>query len=153
VKLGKVNVDREILGSLSLDQLLEWQVFSELEPFDEVRMDLRFASVVEAVLNVFRDSKKKPIPYRLKDTVLYFGDSRRVEEKAGIKAALPWQQLKAKAKAIAGFFNARFDKADRKKRRREERLAQHAARGPRPEARPYRRVRKGGGKVITGGQP
>jgi hypothetical protein len=146
-----VNVDREILGAITMDQLLEWQVFSELEPFDEVRQDLRFASVVEALLNINRDTKKKPIPFTLKDTVLYFGDTVKAEEKAGIKPALPWQQLKAKCKAIAGYFNARFDKKNKQDERRARRLAAHAGRVPRPEVRPYRRTPRPEGRVIRGG--
>jgi hypothetical protein len=143
VKLGKVDVDREILGVITLDQLLEWQAFAELEPFDEVRQDLRIASIVEVLLNINRDTKRKPVPYTLKDTVLYFGDSKKAEEKAGIKAALPWQKLKAKCKAIASFFNAKLDKKEQRDKARAERLARRRVYQP-PE--PRRR-----GKVIKGG--
>lgn len=123
--------------------MLEWAAFAELEPFDEVRQDLRIASVVEVLLNINRDPKKKPVPYSLKDTVLYFGDARRAEEKAGIKPALSWQQLKAKCKAIAGFFNAKFDKKAARDKARAERLANRKVYVP-PE-RPRR------GRVIKGG--
>lgn len=131
---------------MSLDQLLEWQAFAEFEPFDEVRQDLRIASIVEALLNLHRDTKRKPVPYTLRDTLLYFGDSKKTEERAGIKAALPWQKLKAKCKAIAGFFNRKIDKKEASDKARAERLAKRKVYVPPPTARERR-----AGRVIRGG--
>jgi hypothetical protein len=76
-KLGVVNVERDILNELTAKQFLTWQHADELDNLvDEERMDYRFASVVQAILNVNRAKGQKA--YSLKDCLLKFGE---VEQK------------------------------------------------------------------------
>lgn len=51
-----------------------WRAYGQLEPFDEERSDLRSASIVAAIWNVHRDTKKHPKPFTALDFVLPFGD-------------------------------------------------------------------------------
>ena len=52
--------------------------YSELEPFDEERGDIRAAQVTTMLANVNRDSKKRREPYGIRDFVLRFGDTPKV---------------------------------------------------------------------------
>jgi hypothetical protein len=63
--------------------------YSDLEPWDEVRADYRAASVVQALWNIHRDTKKHPIPFTIKTFLLKFGIG--VKEK---KKHQTWQEQK-----------------------------------------------------------
>jgi hypothetical protein len=49
-----------MLSRISYPKFLEWMVFWELEPFGEERDDHRTAQIVEAVINMQRDTKAHP---------------------------------------------------------------------------------------------
>lgn len=75
-----------MLRSISWEQFLEWEHFSTVEPFGEERDDIRFASVVQALWNIARDTKACPNGWPLEDFILSFGDApRRKEEKQSIE--------------------------------------------------------------------
>jgi hypothetical protein len=65
-----------MLRSITAQQLQEWMVFAELEPFDPEREDQLFASVVQVIANVHR-GRNTPA-YKLEDARLFFGDAVRV---------------------------------------------------------------------------
>jgi hypothetical protein len=107
----------EMLRGMSLSQLREWRAFADLEPFDEERMDIRFASLEHRIasdlsavittiasgvptVSVARSRRVMPPKFSLDDFRLRFGDSRKP-----VVAAKPWQQLKALAKGLASAFN------------------------------------------------
>lgn len=73
LKLGRSNVD-EMLRSMTAVQFREWIEFYRLEPFGEDREDLRIATVVQVLMNVHRDSKRRRQPYSILDCVLAGGD-------------------------------------------------------------------------------
>jgi hypothetical protein len=95
-----VNVD-EMLEQISYPQFLEWYAFSELEPFDEVRADLRTAQITAAIYNVNRDKKKRSRPYTLHEVSLKFGDEPEPEP---VKQT--WKQQKMLAQLYCGMFNS-----------------------------------------------
>ena len=70
-----------MLDEITWEQFQEWVVFAELSPFSSDREDYRFASIVHAIVNVNRDTKKKRTPYDLQDFVLRFGDTPEVKKK------------------------------------------------------------------------
>lgn len=79
IKLGCPNV--EALGrSLTAKQLVDWETYAELEPFDETRDDYRTSLIATVIANVNRDPKKSA--YKLEDFLLAFGDANgRMPEK------------------------------------------------------------------------
>lgn len=46
---------------MSARELVEWQVYYELEPFGEERADARSALAASALLNAWRSKKDKPV--------------------------------------------------------------------------------------------
>jgi hypothetical protein len=61
-----------MLKGMTARQFREWRYYGELEPFDEVRSDLRTAQVVQTLLDIFARGKRKK-GYPLKDCLLKFG--------------------------------------------------------------------------------
>jgi hypothetical protein len=61
VRLGVVNVEHVIMKGLTAKQLLEWDAYARIEPFHEKWTDYRFASIVQALKNVFRGEDTKPV--------------------------------------------------------------------------------------------
>lgn len=90
-----------MLREITIQELLEWRVFAELEPFDEERMDIRIAHVVQTLVNINRDTKKRPQPYELSEFMLPFGDMP-----PRVKPKQTWQQQKQMAQLIAGALSA-----------------------------------------------
>ena len=64
-----------MLDEITLAQLVEWQFYSQLEPWDDVRDDIRTAQIVQALVNLNRDSKKHPKPFPIADFILRFGEA------------------------------------------------------------------------------
>ena len=87
MRLGVVNVDRDILRGLTAKQFRAWEHYAELEPFDETRADYRAASIVQMLYNVNRGSKQKAVA--LEDVVLKFG----AQEKKDQQKQTPQQQF------------------------------------------------------------
>jgi hypothetical protein len=51
----------ELAGRLTAAEALELAAFSELEPWGEGRMDLRFGMLASIICNMFRDKNKPPL--------------------------------------------------------------------------------------------
>lgn len=56
---------------MTAKQLRDWQIYAELEPFDEQRQDVRIAQVVQTLVNIHRDPKKGKA-VTIKDVLLEF---------------------------------------------------------------------------------
>jgi len=88
-----------MLRSITLSQFFEWMVYSELEPFDEVRADYRTAQVVQTLINMNRDTKRHPNPVPINECVLPFGDTELPK---------PQKQTWQEQKMIAMMFTAQY---------------------------------------------
>lgn len=89
---------------------LEWHAFSELEPFDAERQDIQFASVVQALMNIFRDRKRRTTPFSLDEAVLRFGDAPKRENRQK-----SWQSMKMMGMLMAASFNSMECKKQKRK--------------------------------------
>jgi len=77
VRLGRANVDA--LGrSLTAKQFMGWEHYAQLEPFNELRDDYRFASIVQILANLYRAKNQRP--YSLQDFVLQFGEPEEAKK-------------------------------------------------------------------------
>lgn len=61
----------ELLGRMSSQELTDWMVYAQVEPFGDERADLRAALVASVIANVNRDPKKKPKPFDIADFMLF----------------------------------------------------------------------------------
>ena len=92
-----------MLRSMTSRQLKEWFIFMEMEPFGDDRDDLRSGLIVQTLLNIFRDRKKKSSAFKLAECVVPGGDNF---EKTAVAAATSWQQMKMTAMIFAGMHNS-----------------------------------------------
>jgi len=83
-----------MLREMSAKQFYEWLMFYQLEPFGEDREDARFASIVQVLMNAYRNTKKRTRPYLLGDAVLVGGDIEYPVDGAP-KQRQAWQAMKA----------------------------------------------------------
>jgi uncharacterized protein DUF4035 len=102
-----------MLRGITYRHFLEWHAYSELEPFDAERDDIRIASIVQALMNIFRDRKRRSSPFTLDDAVLKFGDAPRRERKQS------WQSMKMMGILMAAAFN----NAEKKKLAKQQKAA------------------------------
>ena len=77
---------QELLETLDYDELLEWHEYYCLEPFGEIRADLRMANLCALTANINRDSKKRPQPYGLEQFMLFKEEQPKKEEKEFVSA-------------------------------------------------------------------
>lgn len=89
LRLGRANVDA-MLREMSAEQLREWMVFSELEPYGEDREDKRIGIVARILANAYRDSKQHSKPYTLAECVVSGGDAFAYE----VERRQTWQEMK-----------------------------------------------------------
>ena len=82
-----------MLRSLTAAQFLEWTYYARLEPFDEVRGDLRAAQIAQMILAVKMDQKKHKLP-GLDELVLKF-------EQEEAKPKQDWRKMKEITRMIA----------------------------------------------------
>ena len=82
-----------MLRSLTAAQFQEWVEYSKLEPFDEVRGDLRAAQIAQMILAVNMDQKKHKLP-GLDELVLKF-------EQEAAKPKQDWRKMKEITRMIA----------------------------------------------------
>lgn len=93
-----------MLRSISSNQFEEWKIFSDLEPFDEERMDHRFAALLAAMLNSWRGKGQRAIS--VKEAIkrwLPFGDKEKVEDEK--KPAQSPSQMKAMGRQMMALFH------------------------------------------------
>jgi len=91
MRLGIVNVERDILRGLTAKQFRGWEIYYELEPFNEERADYRAASICATLANVNRGKNQRP--YKTEDFLLRFGD-RGEEERPKQTRQQQWEMLK-----------------------------------------------------------
>lgn len=78
MRLGLLDVDRDLLKRIPAWKLHEWKAYEELEPFPDERADLSAAHIVQYLWAATGDPKKYPNGRPLSDFLLKFGDSNRV---------------------------------------------------------------------------
>ena len=61
-----------MLRRMQPEQLRDWQIYAELEPFGEEREDLRTAYIATLLYNIHRDSKQSPSPAKTLDVYGHF---------------------------------------------------------------------------------
>lgn len=70
-KLGRVNPYQMARG-IPARLIMEWETYAALEPFDEVRADIRSAQIAQMLYNINRDSTKDPKGKPLSEFMLEF---------------------------------------------------------------------------------
>ena len=100
--MGTLNVD-EMLRGMTAKQFAGWQAYALLEPFSERRQDYRVASIIKALWDIARDTKKHPKPFKLDDFVLDFEEK---ETKVEVINRPPTQEeLKDKMRLLTSMFS------------------------------------------------
>lgn len=89
-----------MLESISWRQLMEWQHYAVVEPFDETRMDRRFSEIMHLLVNRWRDSKKYPSAISIENTMMVFGDTPRPAQ-----PQMTWQHMKSLVQQTAAALN------------------------------------------------
>ena len=87
---GELNVEA-MLRRLTAKQFRAWEIYSELEPFGELRADYRAASIVQMIYNVNRGEKQKALP--LQEFLLKFETEPKQKQS--------WQEQLAIMKLLA----------------------------------------------------
>jgi len=67
----------ELLARVSSRELSEWMAYAEIEPFGEVRADLRAGIIASTVANTARDPKKRRRPFQPREFMPRFERPRR----------------------------------------------------------------------------
>jgi hypothetical protein len=96
--------------------LIEWMAFSELEPFDETRDDIRSASIQATLCEIKRDRDRRKQPYTWMDFKVPFGDEPRMETPSTVKDAPTPARSSAELKFMAQMIVADANAAMRRKR-------------------------------------
>lgn len=83
-----------------------WAAYYELEPWGEVRGDLRAGIVASVIANVNRDPKKKGQPFKPTDFMPDYDGTLKEGKSSGRRAPLTdgneWAKMKSRAKAVYG---------------------------------------------------
>lgn len=79
---------------MSSREFAEWLAYYNLEPFGEVRADLRMATLAALIANANRDARKRKEPYTPRDFMLTFEDEPPRENHQ------TWQEQKARLMAL-----------------------------------------------------
>ena len=82
-----------MVAGLTWADLLEWQEYARLEPFDEERADARSAQIVQALYNLFADRRGYPDGFPLADFLLIFGDAEAPPRTEKPKQDLAYQEM------------------------------------------------------------
>ena len=89
-----------MLESMTPDQMVEWMVYESLEPFGDVRADLRAGIVASTIANVHRDPKRtrafKPSDFMAIDTSTESSSDRKP-----ITSQRRFDAMKERARAFA----------------------------------------------------
>jgi len=82
-----------MLRSISLKQFQEWIAYSDVEPFDEVRADLRSAQICATIANNNPNRKRGSKSYTAGDFLMKFGQETKRKQ--------TWQQMEVMARAYS----------------------------------------------------
>ncbi len=88
-----------LLASLTTKQLLEWQVFYNLEPFGDRRADFHAASICSILANIAAARGRSGKRFSTRDFLLEFTDTPKAAPSR--EPAQPWQQMKLLAQALS----------------------------------------------------
>ena len=58
----------------------EWMAYSQIEPFGEMRAELRNGELCALLANINRDSKRKSEPFKAIDFMHYIDEPQRVKK-------------------------------------------------------------------------
>jgi hypothetical protein len=105
-----------MLDEIDYPAFLEWMAMAELSPFTAEREEYRTANIVQAIVNMNRDVKKRREPWPIEQFVLRFGDMPAYKKR----------QTPEEQKAIARMFYMAFNQPFLDKDK------QNAQRGDRP---------------------
>ncbi len=67
-------------------------LFMKLEPFGDDRQDVRHGLLLQSLLNIHRDRKRKPKPYTLAECVVSGGDQFTEQQQQPKRQT--WQEMK-----------------------------------------------------------
>lgn len=105
-----------MLADISLRQFHEWRAYADLEPFDEVRADLRTAHIVQTLLNLEFVRNRKAAKVKLADCALRFGDDAVEEPTQSPEAAR--REIRRTMQMLVAIYNEPPPKPEKKKRKR-----------------------------------
>ena len=91
-----------MLDEMTYKHFVEWHAFAELEPFSEIREDVRTASIVQAIMNFKSMFTKARRSFSISDVICRFGDSKGVRVAAGGKT---WEQMKVIGQTLTEHYN------------------------------------------------
>lgn len=95
---------------MSASEFLDWQVFFELEPFGELRDDLRAGTIAATIANIHRDKKKRRKPYSVRDFMPGYEITARAKQEQSAENLL---QKVALINAALGGKDERHRESDR----------------------------------------
>lgn len=98
-----------MLSQMTAREFREWLVFNSLEPFLEERVGDLFASVVQLLMNVHRDRRKRRSPFDLKAARLYFGDENA-------KGKTDWKLVAEQMRTMATVMKLKNQQSPRKRK-------------------------------------
>lgn len=84
-----------MLREITAKQFVAWGHYDQIEPFGELRADMRAAQIVQTILNVNLGKNQKP--YALKDVLIKFEEAVSPEK----KKKQSWQEQLALLKLFA----------------------------------------------------
>jgi hypothetical protein len=87
-----------MLATMSWGQFAMWIAYSEVEPFDEIRADLRAGVVASVVANANRDPKRTPRAFQATDFMPFLEDRG---ERKPLTDRGQWASVKAMARAYS----------------------------------------------------
>ena len=70
---------RELLARVSSRELSEWMAYAKIEPFGEMRADLRAGIIASTVANTARDPKKRRRPFQPREFMPRFERQQRTQ--------------------------------------------------------------------------
>lgn len=82
-----------MLRSMTARQFYEWQTFSEVEPFEQERLEKVITRINQTLMNVYRKKNAKALS--LDDVTLFFGDNRKP-----LPPKAKWQDMYETAKLL-----------------------------------------------------
>lgn len=66
----------DIEENMTAVEFKEWMAFYDIEPFGELRADIRSAHQMQQLGNIHRNTKKRKAPFALKDFMMSFGEMK-----------------------------------------------------------------------------
>ena len=93
---------RQLLASLSSQELTEWRAYYALEPFGELVADQRHGMAQAGMANLHRDPKRRAEPYRPEDFIPWHASHRQSAKDGGELLADPEAQSRLIKSRIFG---------------------------------------------------